>query len=216
VAAVVAWNLWGGTITTTTGQTVDATAAQALRYGAFQTVALHTGTGYATADYDLWPMISKVLLIGLCFVGGCAGSTAGGIKVIRLIVMGKVIWGAIERAYRPAVVRPVRVGGSAVEPPMVLGAMVYILIFGLLVCLGSRALLVIEVGSPRCDALTAFTASLSTLSNVGPGLHAVGATQNYGWFSDPSLAVMSLLMVLGRLEVFAILVLLSPGFWRTS
>ncbi|MCP3906192.1 MAG: TrkH family potassium uptake protein [Planctomycetes bacterium] len=214
VIALVFVNMQGQDITLTTGETVDASAGQALRQSAFTTVALHTGTGFCTADYDPWPFYSRVLLVGLMFIGGCAGSTAGGIKVIRLWIGLKVLMSELERAFRPNVVRPLRVGTSIVDPDMKLGAVVYVVVLFMLLVLGAVIVQLLEIGNERCDFQTAFSASMSTICNVGPGLHGVGARENYGWFGDASKMVMSLLMALGRLEIFAILVLFTPRFWR--
>ncbi len=214
VILLVALNIWGITIETTGGQTVDADAAQSLRYAAFQTVALHTGTGFVTADYDPWPFLSRALLVGLMFIGGCAGSTAGGIKVIRFWIGLKVIAGSLEKSFRPQVVRTLRVGKGVVDEEMKLGAVTYFLTIILLFAVGAVLIGICESAGGETDFMTAMSASISTLCNVGPGLHEVGATHNYGWFTKPSLLVMSLLMILGRLEVYAIFVLFVPTFWR--
>lgn len=214
VILIVAANIWGIPIATTAGQTVDADAGQALRYSAFQTVALHTGTGFVTGDYDLWPFLSRALLVGLMFIGGCAGSTAGGIKVIRFWIALKVIAASLEKSFRPQVVRTLRVGDGVVDDEMKLGAVIYFLTIILLFAIGAVLIAICESADGVTDFMTAMSASISTLCNVGPGLHDVGATRNYGWFSQPSLAVMSLLMILGRLEVYAIFVLFVPTFWR--
>ena len=204
----------GTAITTTTGASVDASVGQALRYGTFQTIALHTGTGFCTADYETWPILSRILLVGLMFIGGCVGSTAGGIKVIRLWIALKVIAGGLEKAFRPSVVRPLRVGGSIIDPDHRMDAVTYFLIILLLFGLGTSVLVLIEPVNGRCDFQTAMIATVSTLCNVGPGLNEVGPTKNYAWFTSSSKLVLSLLMCLGRLEVFAIFVLFLPGFWR--
>ncbi|MEM9418154.1 MAG: TrkH family potassium uptake protein [Planctomycetota bacterium] len=216
VIALVAANIMGTDIITTAGKTVEGTALQALRFAGFQTIALHTGTGFTTADYDLWPFLSRSLLIGLMFIGGCAGSTAGGIKVIRFWIAIKVMLASLEKAFRPQVVRPLRVSGGIVDDEMKLGALTYCLVILLLVSAGALLIGIFEThaGGYEIDFLTSATASLSTLGNIGPGFNGIGATQNYGWFSTPSLALMSLLMMLGRLEVYAIAVLVLPRFWR--
>lgn len=214
VIVVVAGNILGLPIVTLAGQTIDATFGQALRYAGFQTIALHTGTGFATADYDQWPFLSQTLLVGLMFIGGCAGSTAGGIKVIRFWIVMKVIAGSLEKAFRPQVVRPLRVGRSVVDEDLKLGAMTYVVLFFVICGLGAVVIGLFEGHAGRNDVLTSMSASLATLGNIGPGLHAIGPTQNYAWFTDASLTVMSVLMMLGRLEVYAIAVLILPRFWR--
>ncbi len=214
VIIIVTANILSLPLMTTAGEQVKATLGEAVRYASFQTVALHTGTGFCTADYDQWPFLSRTLLIGLMFVGGCAGSTAGGVKVIRFWIMMKVIVGSLEKAFRPQVVRPVRVGRSVVDEDQKLGAIVYIVLFGLIGAIGAVLVAALEGYAGRPDFLTAMSASISTLGNIGPGLHEVGPTKTYAWFSDASLAVLSLLMMLGRLEVYAIAVLLIPRFWK--
>jgi trk system potassium uptake protein len=210
---LVAVTIFGLPIVTTTGQIVDGTAGQTARYSAFSIIAMHTGTGFATADFNLWPYFAKMITIGLMFIGGCGGSTAGGIKVIRFWIGLKIIVAELERAFRPNVVRPVKVAGAAIDADLKLTTMVFLLSFAVLWGLGAFLLMLIE--SPaRCGPVTACTASLATLANVGPGLGLVGPVENYGWFSAPSKYVMSMLMALGRLEVFTVLVLCTPRFWR--
>jgi trk system potassium uptake protein TrkH len=217
VTIIIAFNLLGQPINSTGGRVIqEAHAGQALQYSAFQTVALHTGTGFVTADYDPWPFLSRVMLIGLMFVGGCAGSTAGGIKVIRFWLALKIMASELEKMFRPNVVRPLRIGKSVVDSETAASAVVYFL--AILVLFGIGAFLIgeFEGRAGRPDFQTAMSASISTLCNVGPGLHGVGPTTNYGWFSPASLNVMSLLMALGRLEVFTILVLFLPRYWRSN
>lgn len=215
VVVLVAGNIMGTDIITTAGRTVEATFFEALRFAGFQTIALHTGTGFCTADYDLWPMLSRALLVGLMFVGGCAGSTAGGIKVIRLWIVLKVVYASLERSFRPNVVRPLRVGDVVVDEDQKLNALTYFVFF-LLIGVAGALLIGLFEHQPGKDLqfLTAATASMSTLGNIGPGFFEIGATENYGWFSGPSMALMSLLMLLGRLEIYAFAVLLLPRFWR--
>lgn len=215
VIVLVAGNIMGTDLITTAGKTIEATAFEAIRFASFQTISLHTGTGFCTSDYDLWPMLSRALLIGLMFIGGCAGSTAGGIKIIRFWVVLKIIYASLERSFRPNVVRPLRVGDAVVDNDQKLNALTYCVFFLLVVAVGALLIGLFE-HQPGADLqfLTAATASLSTMGNIGPGFFRIGATQNYGWFSSPSLALMSLLMLLGRLEIYAFAVLLLPRFWR--
>jgi trk system potassium uptake protein TrkH len=169
----------------------------------------------ATTDFNLWDFAPKFVLVALMFIGASAGSTGGGIKVIRLLIVFKVMIAEIERVFRPGVVRPIKVGSVPVDAEMRQATLVYVLgIFGLAI-LGGMLLMLFE-GGDRIDVVTAATASAATLNNIGPGLVQVGAVQNYGWFSAPSMVIMSLLMVLGRLEVYAVLVLFMPRFWRQA
>jgi len=213
VAVIIAINLVGVSYKTTTGQDVGNGFFTALRYASFQTASLQTGTGFCTADYDAWPMLSITLLMGLMLIGGCGGSTAGGLKVYRFWILLKVLYGALERAFRPNVVRPIKIGKNKIENDTKLAALVYFAMLILLTALGTMLTLVIEEPN-GVDVQTAASASYASLCNVGPGLHRVGATQNFGWMQPATLWVQSALMCLGRLEVYALLVLMVPRFWR--
>jgi trk system potassium uptake protein TrkH len=197
----------------TTGEAVEPSMGAALRHGVFQVVSIQTTTGFCTADFNQWGFFPKAVLIILMFVGASAGSTGGGIKVIRILIAFKVMVAEIGRVFHPNVVRPVRVGGGVIEPEMRLAVLVYILGIGLLFGIGALLLMFFEA-SAGIDFTTAATASAATLNNIGPGLARVGAIENFGWFSPQSKIVMSILMALGRLEVYAIFVLFIPGFWR--
>lgn len=199
----------------TTGADVEPSIAAAIRHGVFQVVSIQTTTGFATADFDLWGMVPKMTLLFLMFVGASAGSTGGGIKIIRVLIAFKVMLAEVERIFRPNVVRTVKVGRQRVDPELRLGTMVYIMGILLLFALGTIALMIIEADQ-GIDVVTAVSASAATLNNVGPGLNLVGAVRNYGWFSEPSLVVMSLLMALGRLEMYAIVVMFVPRFWKSE
>ena len=213
VTIVIAFNLIGLTYETTAGQQVNGGLFTSLRYASFQTASLQTGTGFCTADYDAWPMLSISLLMGLMLIGGCGGSTAGGFKVFRFWILLKVLYAALERAFRPNVVRPIKVGKNTIEADTQISTMVYFGMMILLTAVGTMLTLVIEEPN-GVDVQTAASASYASLCNVGPGLHRVGATQNFGWMQPATLWVQSALMCLGRLEVYALLVLLVPRFWR--
>jgi trk system potassium uptake protein TrkH len=150
------------------------------------------------------------------FVGGCAGSTGGGIKVIRVWVACKVMISELERAFRPNVVRPLKVGKTAIDPEMKLATVAYVLGVLVLLGIGSGAIMLLESGNPDCSVTTAAAASVATICTVGPGLAKVGAIENYAWFSDTSKLFLCVLMAIGRLEVFAVLVLITPKFWRST
>ncbi len=212
-SAVIVGFLWDDIIVTSAGQQAEPSFGSALRHGVFQVVSIQTTTGYCTANFDLWPFVPKAILLGLMFVGGCGGSTGGGIKVARIVIMAKVLWAEIERVFRPNVVRPIRMGKTTIDPELRQGVTVYVLIILIIFALGTFGLMVLE-RSAGLDITTAATACVATLNNIGPGLARVGAIENFGWFSDGSKILMSLLMALGRLEVYALLVLFVPTFWR--
>ncbi|MHC5003985.1 MAG: TrkH family potassium uptake protein [Planctomycetota bacterium] len=195
----------------TTGQEAPRDAAVAAREAIFTTVSIQTTTGFCTSDFNRWPFISQAVLVMLMFVGGCAGSTGGGIKVIRIWVAFKVMISEVERVFRPNVIRPVKLGSGTIDPELKLGTVTYVLGIIVLFVLGSGAVMLLEQANPDsdCSYTTAATASVATLCTIG-------AVENYGWFSPWSKAVLCLLMVLGRLEVMAIAVLFTPRFWRTE
>ena len=207
--------LWtvGKTSVITTGDTYRPGLGNALRDGLFQVVSIQTTTGFATIDFNQWEFLPKALLVGLMFVGGCAGSTGGGCKVIRVLIAFKIIATEFERVFRPNVVKPVRVGGGVIDPDAARSVLIYLILIALLFAGGAMLLMVFE-SHGSIDFITSSTAALSCLMNVGPGLGMVGAVENYGFFNPASLMLLSILMALGRLEVFAILVLFLPRFWR--
>lgn len=179
---------------------------------AFQVVAIQTTTGFCNADFDQWGFVAKATLLALMFVGGCAGSTGGGLKVVRIIILFKVVLAEIEHAYRPHVVRPVKIGKTPISSDIAQNTIIYIVVIAILFCIGTALLMLFESGN--IDITSAATAAIASLNNIGPGLAKVGATHNYAWFGDPSKIVMCVLMLLGRLEVFTVIALLSPRFWR--
>lgn len=217
---IIALALMGTTIYSTNAHVQpihDAGLGQAVRYAAFQVVSIQTTTGFCTADFDRWPFIAQTILVLLMFIGGSAGSCAGGIKVIRIWIMLKVLRAEIELAFRPQVVRPMKVGGVPVDPQMRLGAVTFAMTMILIVGIGTLSLVLIERGAGNdVSFTTAATATIATLFNTGPGLERVSALGNYAFFTSASKIVMSGLMALGRLELFAILVLFSRHFWRTQ
>lgn len=206
----------GDPIVITNGDTPAAGVAESARQSLFTTVSIQTTTGFCTADFNRWPLIAKAVLLGLMFIGGSSGSTAGGVKVIRFWIVVKVIIAEIEHIFRPAVVRPFRLGTTVVPAEMRQAAVVYLLGIVLIFAAGTIGILLLERAHSGCNAVTAASGCIATLCNVGPGLAQLGAVENYGWLSSGTKALMSLLMALGRLEVFAIIVLFAPGFWRRA
>jgi len=213
VTVIIAINLVGFKYNTTAGAEAGTGFFTSLQFASFQTASLQTGTGFATADYDNWPILTLSLLMGLMLIGGCGGSTAGGLKVFRFWILIKVLYAAMERAFRPNVVRPIKVGNTIIEDDLKLSAMVYFAFLIIFIGLGTFLTMLFESGNPQCDFQTALSGSLASLCNVGPGLHGVGPIRNFGWMNAPTLWVQTILMALGRLEVYALLVLLIPRFW---
>ncbi len=199
------------------------TLLDAIRFGLFQVVSIMTTTGYGTHDFDEWNSYGRGVLFLLMFVGGCAGSTGGGLKVIRHVLLLKVLLLQIEQAFRPSVVRPVRLSGHSLPEelrtsiPMYFAAILVIFVFSWM------AVVTFEPdatwtgqGRPIEDKLIDSASGVAaTLNNIGPGLGTVGATQNYAHFSQLSKLLFTFLMMVGRLEVYVILVLFVPAFWRS-
>lgn len=182
-----------------------------LRESLFQVVSIVTTTGFATADFDQWPVFSRLVLVGLMLIGGCAGSTSGSIKVSRWLLFIKIIRIEVIKAFRPNQVIAVRLNGAPADDQLRMQTVFFIALAGVFVAFGT---VLISLFEPLVGIDTALSAVMATLFNIGPGLEAVGPTQNFAFFSTPSLIVLSLLMLLGRLEFFAVLVLFMPALWR--
>lgn len=180
-----------------------------LRYGFFQVASIITTTGYATTDFDLWPSLSKTILVVLMFVGACAGSTGGGIKVSRILILLKSIRKEIKLVAHPKTTHKIAMNGKAIDTETVRAVCVYLAVFMVLFAI---SILIISIDN--FDFTTNFTAIATTLNNVGPGLSLVGPTRNFADFSNLSKIVLSLDMLIGRLEIFPILMLFSPNTWR--
>ena len=196
------------------------TLEHGLRNGLFQVVSIMTTTGYGTADFDQWNHFGRALLLILMFVGGCAGSTGGGMKVIRHVLFVKILRIEIEGSFQPKEVRVVKLGGKAIDDQTLRHSiLVYFGLLALLFVFGFLFVLMFESdltwGSNADNKLIdSASAVAATLNNIGPGLGVVGTTQNYTNFGFPSKSLFIWLMMLGRLEIFPILVLLTPRFWR--
>jgi len=185
------------------------TVGSAAQHAAFQAASILTTTGFSTRDFDLWPFLSHSLLLGLFFVGGMAGSTGGGIKVIRLVLMVKLALSQFFRLVHPRGVVSIKLGSRTIDDQIVLGVLGFIAMWFLL--LGAGTVLLALLGA---DLMTAGSAAAVTLGNIGPGFGGVGPTHTYAAFDGVSELLMSGLMILGRLEIFAVLVIFTPGFWR--
>lgn len=189
---------------------VHATAGSSLRYAVFQVSSIMTTTGFGTDDFEKWPALSQVVLVFLYFFGGCAGSTAGGLKIIRVIILTQLVVNEIRRGYRPALVVPVRVGHLVIPSGVVTEALACLMLFVSTTGLGGLVVAMFD----QVDLTTAFMSSLACVANVGPGLGMVGPVDNYGFLSPVSKVTLSFCMLLGRLEFFTLLALVFPKFWR--
>jgi trk system potassium uptake protein TrkH len=181
----------------------------ALRMGAFQTVAIGTTTGFGTDDFNLYPSFSKVLLVVLMFIGGSAGSTAGGMKVSRFIVVLKSFKDELIKSSRPHVVRAVKIGGHTIPKEVRQSIVVFFAMFVTVFTVGT-----LFMAALKLDMITAATSVAATLCNIGPGLEKVGSVEHYAHIPAAGKVFLSVCMILGRLELVTVLALLIPGFWK--
>ena len=184
-------------------------AFEAVKHSAFQVASVITTTGYSTVDFDLWPAFSKTILVALMFVGACASSTGGGMKVSRFILLFKSMGKELDYVIHPRNIRKVAMDGKSVEHVVMRSVNVYLVAYGL-VFVVSLLLISLE----NLDMTTNFTAVSATLNNIGPGLSLVGPTGNFSMFSPFSKLVLIFDMLAGRLELFPMLILLSRNTWR--
>lgn len=177
----------------------------------FQVTSIISTTGYSTTDFNLWPTFSKTILIGLMFTGSCAGSTAGGLKQIRIYIMLKDINRSIKKVIHPRSVLPIKADHKVVEDVQVSNIGTFTFAYFLIM-----AIAVILVSVDNNDFETTFTAVLTAISNVGPGFGLAGPLGNFAFFSDFSKIILSLCMLIGRLEIFPILILLNINAWKKA
>jgi len=183
--------------------------ATSLRHAFFQVASIITTTGYATVDFNTWPSFSKAILVVLMFVGACAGSTGGGIKVARVVILAKTSLSDMRRMLHPNAVAPVRFEGKPITDKNIRSVHLFIAVY-LFVFVGSLLLLSLE----QFDLVTTFTALAACINNIGPGLELVGPMGNFAGFSDFSKLLLSFDMLVGRLEIFPMLLLFAPSIWR--
>ncbi len=181
---------------------------ESLRYSFFQVSSIITTTGFATADFNLWPTFSKSILVVLMFIGACAGSTGGGIKVARIVMLAKSAWSDMRKMLHPNAVSTTRFEGKALSDAQVRSVHVFLTVY-LLVFTVSFLLLSLE----QFDIVTTFTALTACINNIGPGLEMVGPTGNFSQFSWASKLLLSFNMLVGRLEIFPMLLLFAPSIW---
>ena len=181
---------------------------EALRLSAFQVASIVTTTGYATADFNLWPQFSKAILLLLMIVGACAGSTGGGLKVSRAVMLFKTVGREIRHLLHPRSVNSVRFEGKQVDGATLKGVSSYFALY--IICILAICLI---LSLEPFDLETNLSATLACFNNIGPGLAAVGPASNYAAYSPLSKLVLSLAMLLGRLEIYPLLLTLSPATW---
>lgn len=184
---------------------------RAFRYSFFQVSSIMTTTGYSTADFVRWPMLSQIILVLLMVVGACAGSTSGGMKVTRFIILMKTATHSIKKAVSPRSIFSVKVDGKTVEKNIVNGVLGYFVVYMLF-----AAVSILLISFDNKDFTTTVTAVIATMNNIGPGLGLVGPTGSFADFSALSKIVMSIGMLVGRLEFYPILILFSPYAWKRT
>jgi trk system potassium uptake protein TrkH len=177
------------------------------RFGVFHVVSALTTTGFTSTDFYLWPGFLPLLLICLAFIGGCAGSTAGGIKVIRVVLLYRQSVREIRRLIHPHAVLPVKFGGRTAAPSVLEAVMGFFFLF-----IASTVLMTLALRATGLDLVTSFSAVAACITNLGPGLGEVG--QSYTTLNDAAKLLLSFAMLAGRLEIYTLLVLLTPAFWR--
>ena len=183
--------------------------ADAIRHAYFQVASIITTTGFVTVDFDVWPAFSKLVLFLLMFIGACSGSTGGSIKVVRILVMFKLIKREIQKVLHPRAVIPVSINGHALKPEIVSGIASFTALYVMLFLVASIILTLEGI-----DMISATSAIAATLGNIGPGFGLVGPTLTYSEFNDVSKLLLSFMMLLGRLELFTILIVFTPSFWH--
>lgn len=182
---------------------------QAFRYAAFQLLSVGTSTGFATADTNIWPDLAKILLIFFTLQCACAGSTSGGIKTDRMVILYKVVAQQLRKMQHPNAVIPLRIDGEIVEDQTICAAVTYISVYLLVVFVSALLLVVLGV-----DNLSAFTGSAAAMGNVGPGLGIVGSMDNYSTIPTAGKWILSMTMLLGRLEIYGLLLFFVPKQWK--
>lgn len=184
---------------------------ESIRYSAFQVSSIITTTGFATADFNLWPVFSQSILLLLMFIGASAGSTGGGLKCVRVILLFKIIKREITKAIHPRAVQTVKLNGRAVDEEILSGVMAFFF-FSILIFAAS----VLAVSLEGKDIVTSITAVIASINNVGPGLGIVGPAGNYADLSILSKGILSVCMIVGRLEIYPIMLLCFPSFWKRN
>ncbi len=197
---IITANVWG---------TVYDSFWHSMRAAFFQGVSIMTTTGFVTADFDLWPNASRILLVMLMFIGGCAGSTGGGIKVVRVVVLAKKVMRELRKFMRPQAVWTVKLRGRPIEQSIISHISAFFVMFIMLFAVFT---FIMCFFTP--DLETAFSSVIATMGNIGPGLAAVGAAQNYADIPATGKALLTLCMLLGRLELYTVLIVMLPSTWR--
>ncbi|RKU28390.1 potassium transporter [Candidatus Poribacteria bacterium] len=182
---------------------------EALRYASFQVLSITTTTGYGTADFEMWPYLSQFILITLMFYGGCAGSTGGGMKQLRFLLLIKQSGAEIKKLLFPHAVLPIRVNERIVPPEVLTHVLGFFFFF-----IGIFAIVTCVMTTLGLDLITAAGCTIATMGNIGPGLGDVGPIDNYAHIATTGKFILTFCMLLGRLEIYTVLILFSPSFWK--
>lgn len=198
--AFICWNIYGS---------VEGSFWGSLNKSAFQTAAIMTTTGYANADWETWPWACQWLLLTLMFMGGCAGSTGGGMKCMRLVIVAKHVLRELRLLIHPRAVIPLKIDRAVVSPSIINSILAFIGLYIGVWVISTLLLVIMDI-----DVVTAVGASTATLSNIGPGLNKLGAADTYAWLPTPAKWLLIFNMIGGRLELYTVFVLMVPDFWK--
>ena len=187
-----------------------------VRESAFTVTAISTTTGYTVTDFDVWPNLARIMLLLLMVVGACAGSTSGGLKIIRIMLLWKYAWRELKRLVRPRAVIALRFGKHTVEESAMAGILGILVLYVFTFAIASVIMATLMGGNDPSGrgTETAITSVIAALGNIGPGLGGVGPAHNYSWVPDAGKWTLSLCMLLGRLEFYSVLILIVPLTWR--
>jgi len=183
--------------------------ATALRFSAFNVVSVATTTGYANTDFAQWPIFAPLLMLFLCSFISCSGSTGSGIKMVRAQILFKQLFRELLRTIHPRIYNPVKLARRPVSNATVFAVLAYLFVY-----VASVVVLSLLLTASGLDVLTAFSAAVVSLNNTGPGLGDVGPSMTYASLSNTQTWICAFAMLLGRLELFTLLVVLTPAFWR--
>ena len=200
--ALIAWDIFR----------IYGSVGESIRYALFQVSSIITTTGFATADFDAWPALSKAILVLLMFCGACAGSTGGGIKVSRVLLLIKTGLREIKYMLHPRAVVSIKMEGKPAESDVIRSASSFIIVYMMLFVVSFFALTFVE----ECDLVTGFTAVTACINNIGPGLGEVGPAGNFSAFTAFTKLLLSFDMLAGRLEIFPMIMLLAPSTWKSQ
>jgi trk system potassium uptake protein TrkH len=185
--------------------------SEAIRYASFQIISLLTTTGFTTADYELWPQAAQMILYIVCFIGACAGSTTSGIKIVHFVIIWKYMVTSVKKMFfQPRTILPIHLNQRAIDPFAINLSICYFIANIFLLFVGGAVMVLVD----SIDYQTAMSSVISALMNIGPGFGEVGPSENFSQISVLGKWFLTLLMLIGRLEMFSALVLLFPSFWK--